>query len=90
MIINASEEAREQWIRSKICSRSCGKLKPGEQSNQIYATTDADITNEMVQIGNNHEITLYPSGDKSPYAEYFIEVYEKSTGYEFTYYIYRI
>ena len=78
-------EARVKWIRDLLCWRQKGKLKPGWCSNVILATVD--VTNEMVQIGDNHDIELY-SGQHE--GEWFIEVYKKSTEREFTFYINRV
>lgn len=81
-------EARERWIRDRICMRNYGKMRAGEHNHKIYTTVDP--TEEMVQLGDNFDIEFYTgNGDGSTDGGWFVDVYEKSTDREFSIYIVR-
>lgn len=79
-------EAREKWIRDRICMRNMKTMSAGESSDQIFTTVEP--TSDMVQLGSNWEIKLYPSCASGKATDgWFIEVFEQSTVREFTIYI---
>lgn len=81
-------DARERWIRDRICMRNYGKMRAGFVNNDIYTTVDP--TEEMFKIGDNFEIEFYTgNGDGSTGGGWFVDVYEKSTEREFVIFIHK-
>ena len=80
---------QEQWIRDIICEKNPLIMTPGEKRGQILTTVEPTL--DMVQIGTNWEVTLFPGyKDGLLDEDWFVEIYEKSTDRKFLFAIYMI